>query len=448
VHPEDRGVFEADAHALVTGERADFDATFRVVRPDGEVRRLRARGRVVRGAASGVAERALGTAMDVTAYHALQEQLLSATRLASVGTLAAGVAHEINNPLLWLLGNLEWALEQFSPSERQGEIQRALQEALDGGRRVAGVVKAMRALGRPEPERHEAARVDLRQELLDALNLSRNQITQRARLRVDIPAELPPIRARVNELGRVFLNLLQNAAQAIPEGDPEGHEVRLRAAVLDDALEVQVRDTGIGMSPEVRARAFEAFFTTKPQGVGMGLGLSIARNIVEAVGGSLTVESAPGLGTLFIVRVPVAAGPSPSTPPPPPGPEPEAPTPRLRVMIIDDEPLVGQSLLRMLSRTHDVSVFTAAHAALRALDAGEAPDAILCDLMMPELDGVGFWHALSARSPALRPRVVFLSGGAFGERATAFVREQDVRVLTKPVSRERLLAELARDVVG
>jgi PAS domain S-box-containing protein len=448
VHPHDRAVFEVQARALIARDGGGFDATFRVLLPDGELRRLRARGRVVRWSQGGEPERALGTAMDVTAYHALQEQLLAATRLASVGTLAAGVAHEINNPLLWLLGNLEWALDELPPSEREGEIRRALREALDGGRRVAGVVKAMRALGRPAPERHEAVRVDLRQELLDALNLSRNQITQRARLRVDIPDALPPVRAGVNELGRVFLNLLQNAAQAIPEGDPEGHEVRVRAAVFDGTLAVEVRDSGVGMSPEVRARAFEAFFTTKPQGVGMGLGLSIARNIVEAVGGSMTVESAPGVGTAFNVRVPVASGALPSSPPPPIAPEPEAPTPRRRVMIIDDEPLVGQSLLRMLSRSHDVSVFTTAHAALRAIDGGATPDAILCDLMMPELDGAGFWEALADRAPSLRTRVVFLSGGVFGERAAAFEREHDVRVLSKPVSRERLLAELERRAQG
>ncbi len=448
VHPHDRLALECETTALALGERAELDATFRVLRADGAERRLRARGRVVRREGDGGAARVLGTAMDVTAYHALQEQLLAATRLASVGTLAAGVAHEINNPLLWLLGNLEWALEELPASEREGEIRRALREALDGGRRVAGVVKAMRALGRPEPERHEAARVDLRQELLDALNLSRNQITQRARLRVDIPATLPMVRAGVNELGRVFLNLLQNAAQAIPEGDPEGHEVRVGVAVVEGGLKVEVRDSGVGMSPEVRARAFEAFFTTKPQGVGMGLGLAIARNIVETVGGSMTVESAPGRGTAFTVRVPIAAGASPSTPPPPPGPEPEALPPRRRVMIIDDEALVGQSLQRMLARTHDVSVFASAHAALRALDEAEAPDVILCDLMMPELDGAGFWDALTARTPSLRGRVVFLSGGVFGERATAFVREHDVRVLSKPVSRERLLAELERTARG
>lgn len=444
VHSHDRLAFESDAYALAVGARADLDATFRVRRADGAERRLRARGRVVRRAADGSAERVLGTATDVTAYHALQEQLLAATRLASVGTLAAGVAHEINNPLLWLLGNLEWALEELPPSERAGEVRRALREALDGGRRVAGVVKAMRALGRPEPERQESAPVDLRQELLDALNLSRNQITQRARLRVDIPDTLPVIRARVNELGRVFLNLLQNAAQAIPEGDPEGHEVHLRASVVDDTLVVDVRDSGVGMSPEVRARAFEAFFTTKPPGVGMGLGLSIARNIVEAVGGTLTVESAPGRGTAFTVRLPVAQGASASAPSLAPPPAPRVVAPRRRVMVIDDEPLVGQSLRRMLSQVHDVSVFTAAHDALRALDGGEAPDAIFCDLMMPELDGVGFWHALAERAPSLRERVVFLSGGAFGERATTFVRDHDVRVLTKPVSRARLLAELER----
>jgi len=448
VHPEDRDGFEAHTTALIRGDQGDLDVTFRVLRADRGTRRLRARGRMVTRTPSGVAQRALGTAMDVTAHHALQEQLLAATHLASVGTLAAGVAHEINNPLLWLLGNLEWALEELPPSERDGEIRRALREALDGGRRVAGVVKAMRALGRPEPERHESAQVDLRRELLDALNLSRNQITQRARLRVDIPEALPPVRAGVNELGRVFLNLLQNAAQAIPEGDPEGHVVRVRASVVEGTLEVEVRDSGVGMSPEVRARAFEAFFTTKPQGVGMGLGLSIARNIVEAVGGSLTVESAPGVGTAFTVRVPVASGTPSSSPPPPTGPEPEPPTPRRRVMIIDDEPLVGQSLLRMLSRTHDVSVFTTAHAALRAIDDGAAPDAILCDLMMPELDGVGFWEALAARAPALRARVVFLSGGVFGERAANFEREHDVRVLSKPVSRARLLAELERCAQG
>ena len=164
----------------------------------------------------------------------------------------------------------------------------------------------------------------------------------------------------------------------------------------------------------------------------MGLGLSIARNIVEAVGGTMTVESAPGRGTAFTVRLPVARGASASAPSLAPPPAPRVVAPRRRVMVIDDEPLVGQSLRRMLSQVHDVSVFTAAHDALRALDGGEAPDAIFCDLMMPEITGMELHAEITQRTPQQASRIVFMTGGAFTPSARDFLETVHNRRIDKP----------------
>ncbi|HSN92853.1 MAG TPA: CHASE domain-containing protein [Anaeromyxobacteraceae bacterium] len=380
---------------------------------------------------------------DVTERRRSEEALLTATRLASVGTLAAGVAHEINNPLSWMQGGLRHGLEILSapggpgdpPLDRE-EIRRVLTETLEGSRRIAGVVKAMRSLGRPD-RTEDVLPVDVRAELLDAIQMTRNQLQQTARLTVDLPEGLPPVRARTSELGRVFLNLLLNAAQAIGAGRPDQNSVEVAARQQGDEVVVEVRDTGAGIPSTARERIFDPFFTTKPVGQGTGLGLSIARSIVDAVGGRIEVESQEGRGAVFRVHLPAAAGAV--APQASPAAGPPAARPRRRVLLVDDEPMVLRALQRGLQGVHDVTVLGSAEEALRRLDAGERWDAMLFDLMMPTMDGVSVHGALSDRDPALLPRLAFLTGGAFGERASTFLASHDVTVLAKPVEPERLL---------
>ncbi len=239
-----------------------------------------------------------------------------AERLAALGTLAAGVAHEINNPLTYLLLHLEHALrllpvdssELSAPTAAQ--VRSLIAGAVDGARRIRDITRDVRAFARADDDRPSA--LDLRGPLTAALGLIEHQLRHRARLvRVDGPA--PFVRAEEHRLAQVFLNLLANAVQALPDGDPERHEIRVTTDVdeLGRAV-IEIADTGAGIAPHVLPRVFEPFFTTRPVGEGTGLGLSISHGIVQSLGGTLELTSELGVGTRVRVVLPAAHAVAPS----------------------------------------------------------------------------------------------------------------------------------------
>lgn len=246
---------------------------------------------------------------DVTERKHLREKLQTADRMASIGSLASGVAHEINNPLSFLLSNLRFVRDEFKElpegwdalaKEQLKEIQEALGEALEGGERVNEIIQDLRRFARGDDGKRTP--VNLHAVLDLCGNIARSQLRHRAQL-VKAYGELPPVHASESRLGQLFLNLIVNAAQAIPEGgDAKAHEVRITTWCEGaDQVVVEVKDTGMGIPPENLHRLFDPFFTTKPAGVGTGLGLSISLNIVKAMGGRITVDSEPGKGTAFRV---------------------------------------------------------------------------------------------------------------------------------------------------
>ena len=459
VHADDMPHMRGEVVGHVKGLTHRLDAEYRMRASEGSWRWIHTRGRVVERDARGRAVRMSGTHADVTRRHEAedrlreaQEKLLVATRLASVGTLAAGVAHEINNPLAWLTSNIGYALESL-PADGEAEariprlqdLHEALSEALQGADRIASIVKAMRSLGRPT-DAEEPQPTDVRAELQNALQMVRNQLVQRARLEVHLPERLPTVRARTNELGRVFLNVLVNAAQAIPEGKAAENRILVDAREEGGEIVVEVSDTGAGIPRRAQQRIFEPFYTTKPVGVGTGLGLSIARSIIEGAGGSIEFESEEGKGTTFRIRVPARGAPAsvgPAHDGRAVGADGRAPAPR-RVLVIDDEPLVRKTLARALAKVHDVTTVASASEALRRMDRGERWDAIFCDLMLPDVDGVGFYEALADRGSDAVSRLAFVTGGAFGERATRFLADHRVVALSKPIEPTELLAVAER----
>ncbi|QRO00638.1 PAS domain S-box protein [Archangium violaceum] len=252
-------------------------------------------------------------ARDVTERKQVQEKLRSTDRMVSLGTLAAGVAHELNNPISYVLSNLRYAVDELAEQLQAGkpltdeqarEVHQALEEALEGGERMRNIVRDLRSFSRREDERFGP--VDIHAVLDSCASLARSEIRHRAQL-VKEYAELPPVLGNESRLGQLFLNLLVNAAQAIPEGDAKGNRVRLATSLVDkDWVVVTVEDSGSGISPENLQRLFKPFFTTKPVGVGTGLGLSICHGIVTAMGGRIEVSSELGKGTAFHVYMPVA----------------------------------------------------------------------------------------------------------------------------------------------
>jgi signal transduction histidine kinase/ligand-binding sensor domain-containing protein len=256
-----------------------------------------------------VDERTAELALRLRQLEATQERLAHAEKLVAVGTLAAGVGHEINNPLAYILSNLRFLSKELreltkrdEEHERWQEVEEALTDALHGAERVRKIVQALKTLARVQVE--PASQVDLHAVLDRTLEALEQELRRRARLVKDygVPQRVLGDEGR---LGQVFLNLLINAVQAIPEGQPERNEIRVTTRqAADGRTIVEVRDTGHGIAPENLTRIFEPFFTTKEAGDGAGLGLSICHATIESMGGEIQVESEPGQGATFRVLLP------------------------------------------------------------------------------------------------------------------------------------------------
>ncbi|MFL5344751.1 MAG: PhnD/SsuA/transferrin family substrate-binding protein [Hyalangium sp.] len=265
-------------------------------------------------------------AKDVTARKHMEVSLMHADRMASLGTLASRVGHEMNNPLAFLMANLSFAREEIGQLQealrggREGvqavavdEVIDALSEALEGADRLKVIVQDLRQLTREAPSHR--ARVDVVNVLEDSLKLIRNELRHRARLEKDFQP-IPPVEADEAGLGHVFLNLLLNAVQAMSEQDAARNVLRVSTRVTSAGeVIIEVQDTGAGMAPEVLSRLFEPFFTTRASST--GLGLSVSHAIVTSLGGTLRAESHPGVGTLFTVVLPAAGSPVTTNPPQP-----------------------------------------------------------------------------------------------------------------------------------
>ena len=371
----------------------------------------------------------------------LQEQLVVSDRMASMGTLAAGVAHEINNPLAALVTCLEFAADELSrlivevraPSEglsrRLETILEPLEESRVSAGRIRDIVRDLRIFSR-SPQDEARGPVDVTRVLDSTVRMAWNEIRHRSRL-VKEYAPVPPVLGSESRLGQVFLNLVVNAAQAIREGRAAQNEIRVRTGMADgNHVLVEIRDTGVGVPPENLTRIFDAFYTTKPAGVGTGLGLAICQSIVAGMGGKISVQSTVGVGTTFRLELPVAmttgSGQRPAAP------TTLAPSRRGRILVIDDEAAIGAGVRRVLQAQHDVEAMTSAREALARLLAGERFDVILCDLMMPDVTGMDFHAEVCAAAPELAGHIVFMTGGAFTVAAREFLDRVDNPRLEKP----------------
>ncbi|MDP9148429.1 MAG: response regulator [Myxococcota bacterium] len=376
----------------------------------------------------------------------LQARLAQTDRLTALGTLAAGVAHEINNPLAYVLLNLGYVIEELprllSPSEeRVVELRVALEHARNGGERIRDIVRSLKTFSRPDNESRTS--LDIAHVLEATLAMVSNELRHRARVVKDF-SYAPDVMANEARLGQVFLNLLLNAIQALPEGRSDTNEIRVVVRSLaSDRVGVEVHDNGTGIPAEIRGRIFEPFFTTKPVGIGTGLGLAICHGIVTSLGGMLSVESEVGKGSVFRVELPAMGGaPQASTASHTNGvAAPSRSTPlRGRILVIDDEPIVCFSLERLLSAEGEVISLTTARDGIARIEAGERFDIILCDLMMPEMDAPAMHERLRQLAPSQAERMVFMTGGAFTMRARDFLQSVPNAQLGKPFDVDALVA--------
>ncbi len=442
VHADDRARVDDGLRAALEQGSEEWSVEYRFERGDGRFRIVT--DRVCVGLdASGRATLVGGAMTDVTDRRKIEGRLMLGERLAAVGTLAAGVAHEINNPLSFVVANLAFIGEELGVvldergtlSDEQAGILEGVLEALDEARtgldRVRSIVSDLRTFARGDGGGAIGA-VDLEGPLESALRMIGGQVRGVAQL-VRRYRKVPRVEADPARLEQIFLALLVNAMQAIEEGKPEDNEI-LVATRTDEhgKVVVEIADSGVGMSRELMARIFDPFFTTKPLGVGTGLGLSICHGLVRSIGGEIFVDSRVGFGSTFRVTLPstssTASAPMSSSrrassPPPIQG----------RVLIVDDEASVLSALHRALSGRHEVIVLQSGRSALELLSRDADFDVVLTDVSLPDLSGVELRAALATRAPALAERVVFMLGDAPDPAVRAALRALPNRALDKPI---------------
>lgn len=382
---------------------------------------------------------------DVTEARGLAaRRAVVAERMTSVGQLVGSVAHEINNPLAYIAGNLDVVVDALgagTPMPRE-EMLEALEDARTGVERIKVIVRDLRTLSRMDDETRES--IDVRTVLETALQMAHNELYHRARVVRNLRS-VPLVSANSVRLTQVFLNLLMNAAHAIPDGRASENSVTITTSPSPlGGASIEISDTGGGIAPAHLERIFDPFFTTKPVGAGTGLGLTICKGIVEKLGGTIEVESRPGIGTTFTVELPPStleptASPRVSTLPAPP-------PPKRSVLVIDDDARIRRWFERVLAH-HDLIVAPSVEIAEDAIKTGSF-DVIFCDVMMPDRTGMDMHEVISSQRPDLLSRVVFMSGGAFTPVLSRFLETVPNLCLRKPFEKEALERAIERVVAA
>jgi two-component system NtrC family sensor kinase len=356
-----------------------------------------------------------------------QETLYQQEKLAAMGFLLASVAHELNNPLSIVMMQADLLREELGEPalvERMAELNQSAE-------RCVRIVRNFLTLARQNPPQRTAVQLNAVIDevialLAYALRVDNIDVHQR------LAEDLPTLWADPHQLHQVVVNLITNAQQALRETVAIRQlTITTHADMAHSSVALEVADTGRGIPPDLRTRIFEPFFTTKPPGIGTGLGLSLCQGIIESHGGTITVQSPPGGGTVFRIELPITA--LPLAPPISATEAPTAmPTPQKTILIVDDEAGISKGLAYLFRRDgHQVDTAANGHFALARLQEREY-DLILCDLRMPELDGPGLYRALEFHAPHLLHRFIFLTGDTLSPEAQTFLNQTGAARLNKP----------------
>jgi DNA-binding response OmpR family regulator len=385
-------------------------------------------------------------------------QRRQAERIATIVLLSASIAHEINNPLTVVTGNLDLTsslvdeLVDTAGNKEVGELSQALAEArtqlrdaLEATERVRQIVRDLKVFSHPDTQ-ESLGPVDLHEVLESAMRMTSNEVRHHANFVTEF-GDVPPVLANESRLGQLFLNLIVNAAQAIPMGRADNNEVRISTSrEASDRVVVEVSDTGIGIPHDKLEQIFDPFFTTKSIGEGTGLGLAICHRIVTEMGGTIEARSTVGVGTTFRVVLRRANDARAVSPEPKSAPDARAPARRGRVLVVDDEPALCATVERMLARHHDVIALTSPRHAAQMIADGERFDLILSDLMMPEMTGIELHSDLASKAPDQAERMIFMSGGSLTPDGAKFLRSPGRISIDKPF-RSTALLDLVRQVL-
>jgi signal transduction histidine kinase len=373
----------------------------------------------------------------------MQRQLAHSDRMASMGRLSAGLAHEINNPLTYVMGNLSIAqsiIEQTGHiSKEQGaDLLELIEDTAHGTRRICDLVKDLRDFTR-EPD--DAEPIDVNEALDMALKMLAGDIRHRALLVEERTRGLFVVGSQ-GRLIQVFVNIVKNACQAIPAGKAQENRITVRTRRHEEQAVIEVSDTGNGMDAETRKKLFDPFYSTKAPGEGMGLGMAICHGIVSALGGRMTVDSAVGEGSTFSVWLPLTSPERVSEEPSVIDAGAERAPKALRILIVDDEPAILRSLQKLLAEHEVTTESNPRHALVRV--ASVPFDVILCDVMMPDLTGMQFYDELARHQPGWENRVLFMTGGVLIPEVRRFIGRDEVMSIEKPIKAATLRAAIRK----
>ena len=373
-----------------------------------------------------------------------REALRQSEKLTAMGSLLAGVAHELNNPLSIVMGRASLLAEKLSGSPHAADAQRIHEAAERCGR----IVRTFLNMARSRPaKRSEVALNELATAAIDMLAyvLRSHGIA----VTLDLLPGLPPVKADADQIGQIVLNLIVNAQQALGARD-QGRRlvVSTGLAPMTDGdrrrvprVWLRVRDNGPGIAAELRERIFEPFFTTKVEGVGTGLGLAVSRSIARDHGGELNIQDDGGEGACFVLQLPVSGEREALETEPVPLADGDDEV-HARLLVVDDEPEIAELIGEMLGGA-GYEVMTAESGAVALAMLAEARfDAIISDLHMPELDGAGLWREVRRTQPALARRMLFVTGDTLSPTARQFLDEARCARLNKPFSKQELLAHV------
>jgi PAS domain S-box-containing protein len=379
----------------------------------------------------------VGYVRDATERVRLRAQLARADRLAALGTMAAGVAHEINNPLAFMALAAEALARDVKG--REAALLADLRSGID---RIAGIVRDLRSFGRDDGEM--ARPMELGPVIDAAERLVHHEVRPRGLLHKEY-GDLPPVIGVPGPIEQVFVNLFLNAAHAL--GDRADGRIVVRAEVNDERVAISVEDDGCGISAESLGSIFEPFYTTRSSAGGTGLGLSISRGIVARAGGDLVARSTLGKGTTMIVTLRRALGVRLEANGPESGPAADSERPlgdRKRVLVVDDEPAIVRLLSESLESTATVVSETVPERALELLMAESGFDAIVCDVMMPGMTGLDLHERVAKDRPDLASRFIFICGGTYTDRTRDALERIPNPRLPKPFRLAQLVEAIER----
>jgi two-component system NtrC family sensor kinase len=385
---------------------------------------------------------------DITGQRLIQSKLLQTEKMAALGQLVSGIAHELNNPLTSIQGYAQLLISRRAAPDRISDARRISQEAARAGRIVKNLLLFSRE-AKPERRAVNLNEVIERTVALRAYELKIENIA----MDLSLDAALPQALADAAQLQQVVLNLIVNAEQAIQQGRGHGADGRIRIRTRrlpGDRIAMEISDDGPGVAPEIVSRIFDPFFTTKPVGVGTGLGLSIVYGIVQEHGGEVSVESHPGHGATLNVELPALSSAAilfteeePSAIPHPVAVVPARrngrhPIRRDRILVVEDEPTVLQLIAEVLSEDgHRVDMLLDSRQALGRLKKNNY-DLVICDLRMPHLDGAGLYRQMVSDRNPLQHRLLFVTGDTMSPRTLEFLNACGLPYLAKPFLVEEL----------